>query len=63
MSTYVEVAWLHDFEDEPVMLYSKLDDQRRETRKVELFPDGRMDRVSPPRSLGGMTRGLASHHL
>lgn len=37
---YLKVRWLHDFDDEPVLLYSELADDRSEVRKVEVFPDG-----------------------
>jgi hypothetical protein len=39
--TYIKVIWHHEFRNEPVTLYSELDDQRFEVRKVELFSDGR----------------------
>jgi hypothetical protein len=38
---YIKVRWIHAFPDEPVALYSELDESRRETRKVEIFADGR----------------------
>lgn len=38
--TYIRVAWKHHHPDEPVMLYSELNDDRFEVRKVEVFPDG-----------------------
>jgi len=37
---YLKVRWLHDFDDEPVLLYSELANDRSEVRKVEVFPDG-----------------------
>jgi hypothetical protein len=37
---YIKVKWLHSHPDEPVLLYSELDDNRWETRKVEVFADG-----------------------
>jgi hypothetical protein len=40
VTTYFKCAWLHSYPDEPRMLYSELDDERWETRKVEVFPDG-----------------------
>lgn len=40
MTTYIRVRWLHDFEDEPVDLWSELDGERFETRKLEIFRDG-----------------------
>jgi len=37
---YIRVRWNHDFPDEPVMLYSELNAQRMEIRKVEVYKDG-----------------------
>jgi hypothetical protein len=37
---YIKVKWTHDLPDEPVWLYSELNDDLWETRKVEIFPDG-----------------------
>ena len=37
--TYLKVRWIHKSPDDPVLLYSELDDERREIRKVEIFPD------------------------
>ena len=39
--SYIKVFWRHEFQNEPFTLYSELDDQRFEARKVELFSDGR----------------------
>ncbi len=39
--TYILVIWHHENPDEPVELYSELDDDRFEVRKVECFRDGR----------------------
>ena len=38
--TYLRVRWIHKFPDEPVMLYSELDEARLEVRSVELFRNG-----------------------
>lgn len=40
---YVKVKWIHDLPDEPVTLYSELNDDMWETRKVEVYADGRTD--------------------
>jgi hypothetical protein len=40
MMTYIKVEWLHDDAAYPVLLYSELDEERRETRKAEGFRDG-----------------------
>ena len=37
---YIKVEWVHDFANEPVELYSELDDNRWEIRKVEIFRNG-----------------------
>ena len=42
MSSYIRVEWMHSLPDEPRWLYSELDGERWEVRKVEQFPDGRM---------------------
>jgi hypothetical protein len=36
---YMRVDWHHDFDDEPVVIYSEID-AGRETRKVEIYRDG-----------------------
>ena len=36
------MEWKHGLDDEPVILYSELDDDRWERRKVEVFADGRL---------------------
>ena len=35
--TYIKVQWIHNFEDEPILLYSELDSMRNEVRKVEVY--------------------------
>lgn len=37
---YIKVRWIHDHEDEPILLYSELDHDRFELRKVEVYEDG-----------------------
>jgi hypothetical protein len=44
--TYLRCEWIHDFPDEPRFIYSELDDERYETRKVEVFKNGRTTRSS-----------------
>ncbi len=39
---YLKVKWKHSYSNQPVLLYSELDPQRWEVRKVEIFPDGGM---------------------
>ena len=40
---YVKVRWSHDFPDEPVTYLSELGEDRYETRKVQIYRDGRME--------------------
>lgn len=37
---YVLLEWFHDIEDEPYLIYSEIDNQRYETRKIEVFKNG-----------------------
>lgn len=37
---YQHTAWKHHRSDTPVEIYSELDEERWETRKVEVFADG-----------------------
>ena len=41
----MKVRWIHQLPDEPVLLYSEVN-QGMETRKIEVFVDGRMDWAS-----------------
>ncbi len=34
---YIKAIWFHNHSDEPVLLYSELDQMRYETRKVEIY--------------------------
>ncbi len=56
--TYERLEWIHDHEDQPRFIYSELDDERYETRKIEVFEDGRIVKVSEDRPERGST-GLA----
>jgi hypothetical protein len=57
-SSYLKVEWKHSFSDEPVLLYSELDGDRWELRKVEIFPDGKMGYAGPGVAVGGTKLGL-----
>ncbi|MDE5778946.1 MAG: hypothetical protein K2I10_10655 [Lachnospiraceae bacterium] len=39
---YIKVRWKHNFPDEPILLFSELDDNRNEIRKVEVYRDDLM---------------------
>lgn len=49
---YIRVKWKHSFECEPVYLYSELDDNSWELRKVEVYADGRYDFAGEGESMG-----------
>jgi hypothetical protein len=40
--SFIKVKWSHNHSDEPTLLYSELDEHRKEVRKVEVFPDRSM---------------------
>lgn len=40
---YIKVKWLHMSPDTPVLLYSELDSDMWEVRKVEVYADGRKE--------------------
>jgi hypothetical protein len=52
MTRYQKVYWHHESSDEPVVLYSEVDDSGWETRKVEAYRDGRQDFGDASRSTG-----------
>jgi hypothetical protein len=56
---YIRVHWHHSHSDEPVELLSELDDRDWETRKVEVFRDGRIGYASASESIGSTELGLA----
>ncbi len=54
---YIQVKWKHVFPAEPVLMYSELDENRWEVRKVEVFPDGHRGYASTAGSFGGTRLG------
>ncbi len=52
MTTYQKVVWRHDNPAYPVELYSEVDDAGWESRKVELYADGRADYADHERATG-----------
>ena len=42
MATYLRVEWHHEHEDDPIVLYSEIEDGL-ETRKVDVYRNGRLD--------------------
>lgn len=54
---YLKVQWKHASPNDPILLYSELDDARWEVRKVEVFPDGRMGYAGSNSAFGGTRLG------
>jgi len=55
---YIKVLWKHSHPDEPILLYSELDDARWETRKVETFRSGLLGYASAVKSRGPTALGI-----
>jgi hypothetical protein len=49
---YIRVRWKHTNPDEPVWLFSELDEQGRELRKMECFRNGFCDYATRTESTG-----------
>jgi len=56
---YLRVRWTHSNDAFPVLLYSEIDDARWESRKVEIFLDGRIGWADAHHEVGGSTLGQA----
>jgi hypothetical protein len=56
--THIAVQWHHGNPDDPVELYSELDEQRYEVRKVEVFRDGRRCFADGPQQSGRTRLGI-----
>jgi hypothetical protein len=52
MPCYLKVIWHHRLAEEPVELFSEVDDNRMELRKVDVYRDGRHDFANHARSTG-----------
>lgn len=50
--TYIKVSWNHDDPSYPVLLFSELDADRKEMRKVEVFMDGSLAWADSSQSKG-----------
>jgi hypothetical protein len=55
---YLKCRWKHSIPDEPTLLYSELDDERWERRKVEIFADGRARYADRHQESGDTRLGL-----
>jgi hypothetical protein len=56
-SEYIKVVWHHDSMSEPVLMYSELDSDRYESRKVEIYRDGRHHWAGGGDSIGSTLLG------
>ncbi|MBV9180528.1 MAG: hypothetical protein JO356_04390 [Acidobacteria bacterium] len=56
--TYIKCKWNHTHPDDPILLYSELDDERRESRKIEIFRDGKKGFADSDTEFGGSSLGL-----
>lgn len=54
---YLKVRWLHELEEEPIIMLSELDDDRYEVRKIEIFADGHIGFASEELEVGGTMLG------
>ena len=54
---HIKVEWVHNHPDEPIVLYSELDEGRWEIRKVEVYADGTMDFADAEHSSGNTRLG------
>lgn len=50
MSSYIYSKWKNAPVDSPVEFYSELDASRHETRKIEIFPNGKLGYASTTKS-------------
>ncbi|ANY84031.1 hypothetical protein BB934_37860 (plasmid) [Microvirga ossetica] len=55
---YIKVRWLHTSPDSPVLLYSELNDELWEVRKVEVYADGRVDFADREEQSGSTRLGI-----
>ena len=55
--SFIAVRWLHSNSEDPIELYSELDAERNEVRKVEVFADGRAHYADANSSTGDTILG------
>jgi len=56
-SIFIDVAWIYDFDAEPIRLVSQLDSERNKVRKLEFFRDGRVGYADGHKSAMGTQVG------
>jgi hypothetical protein len=57
---YMRVEWKHSDPDYPRFIYSELDDERMERRKIDIYPDGRWGFADEEQEVGGSGLGEAA---
>ncbi len=55
---YIKVDWQHDVAGDPVTIFSELDEQLWEHRKIEVFRDGRLGYADKDEEVGGSILGI-----
>jgi hypothetical protein len=55
---YIRVKWKHDRPAAPALIYSELDTDQREQRRVEVFSDGHIGYVDKKQETGDTMLGL-----
>lgn len=51
--TYIKVSWNHSFQDEPILMFSELDGDRNEIRKVEVYRENLLGYACDDRNKNG----------
>jgi len=55
---YIKVKWLNNLSDTPDLLYSELDHELWEIRKVEIYTNGKIDFANTERRSGSTKLGI-----
>ena len=55
---YLKVEWLHEKPNDPVELYSEIDEERWELRKIEVYSDGHAGCADRAQEHGGTRLGV-----
>lgn len=43
---YIMLKWIHDLKNEPCIIYSEIDDQQYEVRKIEVYKNGTVSKYA-----------------
>jgi hypothetical protein len=55
---YIKVKWFHEDLDDPVEIYSEIDDEQCEHRKIEIFRDGHKGFADKTEEVSGSRLGI-----